>query len=372
MTRNQPGGSARNLAAQLEWEVAQGCWVELVVGGREEGAAIPSGVTVRRVHELVRDPNPKCDAEAVVQLWHFIRKRKPAIVHTHQSKAGLLGRLAARGSGAVLVHTVHMASFGPGYSPAMSWLSTLAERRCARFTDFLITVGEDLRRRYLIAGIGKEGQYSVVRSPVGVEPFLHTRMLSLDDRTSLRRQLGLPVDGSILIAAGLLEKRKRLDMAIDKLSPLLARFGAHLIIAGKGPEHARLLELAKRRGVAAHVRFVGHVENLSEYFAVGDLLVHTSLTEGLPQVAVQALAAGLPIVATDADGFAELQPCPLTCIDRNGQGLLGACTVELARPRPQPIQPERLLPWTVRAVSEARASMHQRLSKAVLLRRERS
>ena len=372
VTRNQPGGSARNIGAQLEWEVEQGCRVELVVGGHEAGAAIPPGVTVHRVHKLVREPNPWKDTQAAVHLWRLIRDCEPAIVHTHQSKAGLLGRLAARSSGAVLVHTVHMASFGPGYSRGLSWVSAWAERRCAQFTDFMITVGEELRSRYLSAGVGTEEQYSVVRSPAGIEPFLQTRILSAEDRISLRRQLGLPIDSSIVIAAGLLEKRKRFDMAIDQLSPLLGGKGTHLIIAGAGPEHGRLLQLAERRGVAEHVQFIGHVDNLPDYFAVANVLVHTSLTEGLPQVVVQALAAGLPIVATNAEGLAELQPSPLTCIDRNGEGLLRICTLALAAPRPEPIQSERLSPWTVWAVSQMRASMHQRFAEAVQLRKQAS
>ena len=219
VTRNQPGGSARNLYAQIQWELMHGCEVELVVGGREEGVATPPGATVHRAKDLVRKPNPLDDVQAARYLWRFIRERRPAIVHTHQSKAGVLGRVAARDSGAVLAHTVHMASFGPGYSAPLSWAFQRAERHCARFTDFLITVGEELRCRYLSAGIGREDQYSVVRSPVGVEPFLETRALSSDDRLSLRRRLGLPLRGSVLIAAGLpfywlLRRSSRNDSAL--------------------------------------------------------------------------------------------------------------------------------------------------------------
>jgi glycosyltransferase involved in cell wall biosynthesis len=265
-----------------------------------------------------------------------------------------------------------MASFGPGYPVVLSWAFAMAERRCAHFTDFLISVGEDLRDRYLMAGVGRRDQYSIVRSPVGVEAFLQTRRLRNGDRVALKRKLGLPTEGSVLIAAGLLEKRKRIDVAISKLAPLLAGGSALLIVAGAGPERQKLEELAQRDGIASRLRFIGHVNNLHEYFATSDLLVQTSLAEGLPQVVVQALASGLPVVATSSEGLSELQPAPLTCLQRNGEGLLAACESSLASAKPEPIPAERLAPWTLPAVQQARAAVHDRICEAVRVRKSQA
>lgn len=369
MTRNQPGGSARNLFAQMEWEQSNGCQVHIAVGGTDQGSTLPEGVTVHRISTLVREPSPLRDVVAGLSLRRLVRKLGPDVVHTHQSKAGILGRVAARGSHAVIVHTIHMRSFGVGYSPALSLAFRWAERYCASFTDFLVTVGDDLKQQYLENEIGSADQYTVVRSPAGVEKFLPMRDLRDNDREPIRARLGLPTTSRVLIAAGLLEKRKRFDLAIARLGTLLTRDDAVLIIAGDGPERRGLELAAERFGISDRVRCIGYKSNLEEYFAASDLLVQTSYAEGVPQVVVQALAAGLPVVATEVDGLIELQTGSMMIVDRSGTGLGEACSKMLSTPRPEPVAIEVLTPWTESSVRTERAAFHRRLLSAVLSRR---
>ncbi len=368
-TRNLPGGSARNLGFHLAWERAAGCEVHLVVGGTEEVGSPPDGVHLHRMPDLVRAPNPRADLLAAAQLRRLIAAVRPDVVHTHQSKAGILARLAARGRAPVVVHTVHMASFGPGYSRLASAAFTTAERHCGRFTDFFVAVGDELKNRYLGARIGREEQYTVIRSAVQVERFLATRCLTGPERAALRRRLSLPPHESVLLAAGLLERRKRFDLAIRQLAGLLVRAPAVLLIAGVGSEEAALRAAAAAHGAGQRVRLLGFVENLHEYAAVADLLVHTSLTEGLPQVVVQALAAGLPVLATEAVGLSELAPAPLHVVPSDGGRLAAAAERLLGAGRPGAMCQSRLQPWTEAAVGAATSCFHARLEESLAMRR---
>jgi glycosyltransferase involved in cell wall biosynthesis len=367
-TRNLPGGSARNLAFHLAWEVEAGAEVHLVVGGVEPSADVPEGVRVRRLPELVRNPSPGADLRAIVALSGLIGALRPDVVHTHQSKAGILARLAARGRVPVVVHTIHMASFGPGYSRATSCAFAAAERHCGRFTDFFVAVGDELRSRYVQARIGRAERYAVIRSPVQAERFLDTRSLTPSERACLRHRLGLGAETPVLVAAGLLERRKRFDLAIRQLSSLLSRTSAVLVVAGAGPEEAGLRDLAARAGVGASVRFTGFVENLPEYLAVSDLLVHTSLTEGVPQVVVQSLAAGLPVLATETVGLREVMAPPVTVIPAAGCQLGPTAERLLSSSRPAPVPALRVRPWTDEAVRQATARFHEHLCAAVSAR----
>src|SRR5688500_13018778 len=132
VTRFAQGGSERDILYQLGWERARGVQVHVVIGGAggERDAGMGEGVTMHRARSLRPQHNPIADVRALAELRAIVRRVAPDIVFTHQSKAGVLGRLAARGLARSIVHTVHMASFGPGYSPISSRLQAAAERYC--------------------------------------------------------------------------------------------------------------------------------------------------------------------------------------------------------------------------------------------------
>ncbi len=157
MTRHQHGGCEKNVLHTIDWERRAGHEVHIAVGVQSDRSDLPTDLTVHVVPHFVREVRPDLDLLALRQLRHLIQAGRYDIVHTHQSKAGSLGRLASKGGRRQLVHTVHMSSFGQAYGAIPSQLYLLAERDCARTTDrdLASTVGVGLREDYLAAGVGR-------------------------------------------------------------------------------------------------------------------------------------------------------------------------------------------------------------------------
>jgi glycosyltransferase involved in cell wall biosynthesis len=361
VTRYRRGGSEANLRHFLEWQRRHGHDVSLVVGGHSDTTAIPSWVRVSVIRSLVRQVSPVSDVQALAVLRRLLLRERPDVIHTHQSKAGALGRAAAWSLGAIRVHTVHMASFGPGYG----WQSrpfAQIERACARGTHLLVTVGEELRDSWLCAGVGRPDQYALVRSPADIERFVQARSWPPEYRTRLRRSWGLPEDRPIILSLGALERRKRHALAMSALRPALLDRRAVLVVVGEGPERTRLLRLARDWRLGDTVRFTGYVDATEELFAVADVLVQASAVEGVPQVVIQALAAGVPVVATEVEGLREVPAAQVQVVSRSGEGLLYAVERSLAGPA-SPVDPSLLRPWSLPAVEQQISELHERIER---------
>jgi glycosyltransferase involved in cell wall biosynthesis len=356
ITRLGGGGTERNLAHFADWQRARGHEVLVVTGPDPDTSVLPVGVALAVVPDLVREVALGQDLRARRQLRDLLLETGCEVLHTHQSKAGILGRLASPAGERLVVHTVHMPSFGPSYgrrSPAFR----AAEILCARRTDLLVTVGEELRDLYLAAGIGSPSQYRVLHSPIDIDTFAAVRGASPDQRQTARTRLGLDPDLPTVIAVGALEARKRHDLAIDELQPLLRNRQLQLVIAGDGPERAALEQRAAARGVAERTHLVGRLQDVDTAFRAADVLVHTSTTEGVPQVVLQSLAAGVPVVTTAVPGIAELGSAAVTELDGAAHGLARRVLDLLADP-PAPCDLATLQPWRREAVEEGIDRLH--------------
>jgi glycosyltransferase involved in cell wall biosynthesis len=358
-TRFLSGGSERNIAHSVAWELAAGFSVELAIGRDANVSEIPDAITVHRVSSLKPSVHPR-DVVALRQLRRLIGSGAYDIVHSHQSKAGIIGRFAARGAHGRVVHTVHMASFGRGYSSPASLLYGVAERAAAPLADAIVFVGAELRDQYVHAGVVDPHRTLVIRSPIDVEPFLATREWTEEQRRSARRALGLQVSGPLILAVGALEPRKRYDLMIERLAELLHARSAQLAIAGDGPLRNRLRRLAEELGVADHVSLLGQLSNVVPAFAAADLLVHASTTEGVPQVIIQALAAGRSVVATEVTGLSEVDSASVTVVRRDGLALVDGVEEALTSAASCPL-PDALDAWTCASVDRGHEELHRRL-----------
>jgi glycosyltransferase involved in cell wall biosynthesis len=289
------------------------------------------------------------------------------VVHTHESKAGIIGRLAARNRVPAVVHSVHISSFGPSFRWPVSKAFLMAERLCARYTDLFITVGTELRDMYVAEGLGSLDAYTVARSPVNVEAFYEVRGWNEERRRRARAEFDLPPHGDLVIAVGNLEKRKRQHLLISQLAPMLANRDAYLVLAGGGRERPTLEALARELEVADRVLFLGHVPRVQRLFGVAKALVHASTREGVPQVVVQALAAGLPVVATEVEGLREIPGAPVDIAPRSGAGLRTRVTCALDTSRPERLPFEAFSPWTEVAIEAQIEAFHDRLAQHLRL-----
>ncbi|HYE99690.1 MAG TPA: glycosyltransferase family 4 protein [Planctomycetota bacterium] len=303
--------------------------VHLVAGPPEglEGSLVDDarrrGIRTTILPELVRPVRPTADLAALRRLAALFEAERPDLVHTHSSKAGILGRAAAwLARVPAVVHTNHGLPFYPG-QPALvraAWWSL--EKLATAATDLVVCVGEEMRRQSIAARLGPPRMFEVVRSGIETERFLEAE--------SCRPCLGIPDDRPVLGVVARLIGHKGHRFLIDA-----APAGTHLLFVGGGELRDELERRARERGIP--VTFTGHVppEEVPDLIASMDVLVHPSLWEGLPRAAVQALLAGRPVVAFDCDGAREVVVDGLTgalVAPGSVEGLRRAIEGILARP----------------------------------------
>jgi glycosyltransferase involved in cell wall biosynthesis len=262
--------------------------------------------TLTVVPPLVRELDPMKDIAAMGRLAAFLRRSSYDLVVTHQSKAGLLGRAAARMAGRTpVVHSLSMSSFGPGYPRWQDLLFRTLEARLAGLTTAYAVVGRDLANRYRAIGV-PPAKLTIVRSGVPLSP---ATPIGERAREHVRRELGIPRDRRLILYLGSLERRKNVLSLPAFLSQLLAlepEGQPFLVVAGEGPLAGELERGLASMGLGEDSALVGFVPHPAPLIAAADALVLLSSAEGIPQVLVQAAAAGTPFVAYAVDGGQEL------------------------------------------------------------------
>ena len=224
-------------------------------------------------------------------------------MHTHSSKAGILGRLAARMARVpVVVHTVHGWGFHERQRPLVRHAYVSLERWCAGFTDALITVTPRDAERGLSLGIGREDLYTTIRSGIDVARFGSPER----SREAVRTELGLAADAPVVVSVMRLSPQKA-PLDLLEATALLVREvpAARIVIVGDGPLRQDVEARSRALGLDDRVTLTGLRQDVPELLAAADVLALCSLWEGLARVIPQAMAAGLPVVATAIDGSAE-------------------------------------------------------------------
>lgn len=310
VTRYQRGGSERRIKdlvaalPELRHDLLVGADSDVDLARAQVGAA-----SVSVLEPLVRNVSPKDDVRCLLTLRALLRARRPLAVVTHQSKAGALGRLAAASAGVPAVHSLSMASFGPGYGRAESLVFRTLERRLGRRTAGFAVVGADLASRFAAVGVPAD-RLHVVRSFVPLPA-----ADALEPRAAVRRRLahrhGVAVDGPLVAYVGSLDARKNVLAIPGVLAAAAARAGVApaFVAAGAGPLHDELALGLAAHGLGERAVLTGHLADPADVADVlrgADVVLLLSKAEGLPQVLVQAAANGTPFVAHDVEGVAEL------------------------------------------------------------------
>jgi glycosyltransferase involved in cell wall biosynthesis len=261
---------------------------------------------VEEVPDLVRPIRPGADWRAYRALKRRFRELAPEVVHTHSSKAGVLGRLAARVAGVpAVVHTIHGLPFHPYMSPLLRWVYIRAERFAARRCDRLVSVAEAMTDQAVAAGVAPRGKFVTVYSGMETGPFLHAR----ERRGEMRQRLGYGPEHFVVVKVARLFELKGHEYLLEAARRIAQPHPElRILLVGDGLLRTRLENDARRLGLAERVRFAGLVPaaEVPGYLAASDLLVHVSLREGLPRAVPQALLAGTPAVAFDVDGAREV------------------------------------------------------------------
>lgn len=282
-----------------------------MVAGREgshEGSmwtlAAEKGVEPFLVPELGREVRPVNDLVALFKLVRLFRQQRPAIVHTHTAKAGTLGRIAARMVGVpIVIHTFHGHIFNGYFSPAVTRLFLTIERRLARMSTKIVTVSEGQREELLGQGIGAPEQ--VIAIPLGLE--LDGLLASEQRRGELRQQLGVPSETPLIGIVARLVPIKDIDTFLEAASDVRRSWpDVRFLIVGDGELRLSLTQQARALGLERCAHFLGWERDLAPIYADLDLVALSSLNEGTPVSLIEAMAAGLPVVATRVGGVPDL------------------------------------------------------------------
>ena len=262
------------------------------------------GVRVIALPSLVRSIRPFKDLSALFALVWLIYNEKPDIVHTHSSKGGILGRLAAKMCGVPnIIHTPHGHVFYGHFGRLASKIFLWVERIFSKFTDRMVALTSGEKNDYIEMSVCSPEQLLTIHSGVDVQRFLQSDGI----RAEKRRSLGLGQKEAIIGFVGWLLPIKGpayLLKAMDYIWPQHPETA--LLMVGKGDLDVDLRAEALRKNVNGKVKFLGWREDINELMPVFDVLVLPSLNEGMGRVLVEAMAAGKPVVASRVGGIPDL------------------------------------------------------------------
>ncbi len=262
------------------------------------------GVTPLIIPELGREIQWKNDLTAFWKIFRLMRTLRPTIVHTHTAKAGMLGRLAAKLAGVpVIVHTFHGHVFHSYFSRSKTQAFLRIERMLATMSDAIITLSPAQRAEILGYGIGRPEKVYAIGLGLPLDPFVQCTVR----RGQLRQELGVSQDAPLIGIVARLVPVKGHKCFLDAARYTLeAHPGARFLIIGDGELRPDLERYAVDTGVEKHVHFLGFRRDLPEIYADLDVVVLSSLNEGLPVTLIEAMAAATPVVAAQVGGVGDL------------------------------------------------------------------
>lgn len=263
-----------------------------------------TGIPILGIKSLKRGGNPLIDFLAYLRLFHIIKTEVPHIVHTNTSKAGILGRWAARACRVPgIVHTPHGHIFYGYFGPVTTWFFILAERITARFTDRIITLTGQEKEDHLRFRIGKAVQLVPIHCGIDLEKFVRPTRTPRE----LRHQFGFSPQNKVVGWVGRLVPVKGCGYFIEA-ARILGQKNPEVkfLIVGAGPLKPELEKQGTPLMKDKRLVFVGQRNDIPDIMHSLDLFVLSSLNEGMGRVLIEAMAAGVPVIATRVGGVMDV------------------------------------------------------------------
>jgi glycosyltransferase involved in cell wall biosynthesis len=286
------GGATVHVCEMASAMVARGHQAMVFVGGAGHvtGQLAAAGAPYRSLAHLGRAIHPVRDLRALFELTAELREFRPDLVSTHTAKAGWIGRAACARLGIPAVHTPHGWPVADRFPGAQAALFEVAERVAARWAQAVVCVCEHERRLALEKGFATPERATVIYNGVRDVP------------QELRAS---PADGPVrIVSVARFEAPKDHRTLLEALARL--RFLAwELDLVGDGPQEAAMRTLAAQLGLAGRVRFLGYLPDARPALAGASLFVLSSRSEAFPRSVLEAMCAGLPVVASSVGGLPE-------------------------------------------------------------------
>jgi len=303
ITRLDKGGAPRIFLKLIRDLKEEGIDLVMASGPSQQPEEKPRGFS-QRFHipyyplpHLRREISPLHDALALLEIIALIRKEKPDLLHTHTTKAGILGRVAGWITRTKTIHTPHGHLFYGYFGKGKERFYVLLEQLAARLCERIITISEDERREYLHRGIGNAKKVATVYNGIDTRQFP-------GDGKRVRAELGIAQGIPVVGFVGRLEQVKGPDRFVEAAKEVRAACPqAHFVMVGDGPMMADLMKMAQ--GISGF-HFLGYREDIPDLMAALDLVMIPSLNDGFNLAAVEAMASSKPIVATAVGGLPEV------------------------------------------------------------------
>ncbi len=256
------------------------------------------------INTLIREINPVKDFLSLIKLYKTIKTIKPNIIHTHSSKAGILGRWAGFFARVpIIIHTVHGFGFSPFHSNFRKYLYIFLEKITAKITDHFIFVSEDNLKQGEKLKISSKGKSSVIRSIVGLTDFRKNAL----KKEELKKIWGFPKDKTIIGGIFCFKPQKD-PIGFLKVAKKAIEKNKNLVffIAGDGEVRKPMEDFIHENKLEDKIKLLGWVDNTANLLPAFDILLLTSLWEGLPQVVVQALVSKVKVVVSAVNGVKDI------------------------------------------------------------------
>ncbi|OGS12849.1 MAG: hypothetical protein A2234_08100 [Elusimicrobia bacterium RIFOXYA2_FULL_58_8] len=308
ITRLEPGGSSRNTIDSCSAQAA--VYNVILLAGPHKNSAtllklLPPSVQYIEISDLQRELNPVKDLKAFLALKKDLERLQPDIIHTHTSKAGALGRLAAAIAGrgttkAIVIHTPHGHLLYGYYGPLKTFLFRFAEGLLSKFTGYLIALTRGEMNESAAAGIGRPQQWEVIHSGVS---------LQTSGALTQKKDLGIAEDEIVIGTVARLEPVKGVEYLLRAAVILKEKFPAarlRYLVVGSGELKISLEKLASKLGIHDMVMFTGFRQNGAALMGAMDIYVQPSLNEAMGRAPLEAQAMGLPVVVSRVCGLPDI------------------------------------------------------------------
>lgn len=255
------------------------------------------------INHFVQEINIFKDFRALMELIHLLKREKYDIIHTHNSKAGFLGRLAAKIVGIpIIVHTIHGFAFHEYERPPRRILFILLERLAARFSDKLVTVSEPLKEWGLRLNIGKPNKYVTIHDGIEVEKFKVN--INIDEE---KKELGIRPEEKVIGVVAKLWGGKGHETILEAAPRVIKEIpNVKFLFVGEGYLRNRLEARVRELSLSDHVIFTGFRTDIPEITATFNIALLVSLFEGMGRVLLEAMVSGKPVIAAKVGGIVDV------------------------------------------------------------------